>query len=347
MAFNRILLVQTAFLGDTILVTPLIRAVRSLFPDSQIDILVIPQTAGVLQNNPHLNKIILFDKRRDKKSAFTHTLKRLKNEHYDLAITAHSSFTTGLLLKLAAIPQRIGFDRNPIRFFLTQTVPVPSTGHTIEKNLALLKPFSHRKFPIQTEIFPSHKEKYLAQNLLQRLNADRPKIAIAPGSVWPTKRWPKNYYAELIKNIKNEFSLIFIGSQAERELCTWIIEQAGAQAAMNLAGELSLLQSAAVIERCDLMLCNDSGALHLANAMQTDVFAFFGPTVKKFGFYPFRPNDFVFEIPHLSCRPCGKHGSQTCPQKHFRCMLEIIPSTVEQKIRERFSVNTKSGLYFK
>ena len=347
MEFNRILLVQTAFLGDTILTTPLIRAVRQLFPQAQIDILVIPQTAGVLRNNPHLNHIILFDKRADKKSAFVKTLKRLKSEKYDLAVTPHSSFTTGLLLKLACIPHRIGFDRNPIRFFLTQTVPVPHGKHTIEKNLALLRPLSKQTFSMQTELFITHKEKYLAQNLLQRLPAAKPKIAIAPGSVWPTKRWPKEYYARLVKNLKDDFALIFIGSDAERDLCAWIIEQAGAQTAMNLAGELSLLQSAAIIEQCDLMICNDSGALHLANAMQTDVFAFFGPTVKEFGFYPFRPHDFVFEVPDLYCRPCGKHGSHACPQKHFRCMLEIEPKKVEEKVRARFTQVQKSGLYFK
>ncbi len=337
MEFKRILIVQTAFLGDTVLVTPLIRAARQIFPQAQIDILVIPQTAAVLYNNPHLHRIILFDKRNNKKSAFLKTLKELKSARYDLAITPHSSFTTGLLLFLARIPYRIGFDRNPIRFFLTRRVPFPKRGHTIEKNLALLRPFSKQTFSMQTELFPSQKDKFLANDLFGRFDRKHPIIAVAPGSVWPTKRWPKEYYAELVKNLKDDFWLVFIGSKEERALCRDIIELAGAQKALNLAGELSLLQSAAVIGACDLMICNDSGALHLANAMQTDVFAFFGPTVKAFGFYPFRPNDVVFEIPDLYCRPCGKHGSKKCPEGHFRCMLEIKPEWVEKKVREKFA----------
>ncbi len=343
MEFKRILLVQTAFLGDTILVTPLIRAVRQLFPDAQIDILAIPQTAAVLQNNPHLNHILLFDKRTNKKSAFVKTLKELRRQQYDLAISAHSSLTTGLLLWLARIPQRIGFDRSPIRYFLTHRVPVPQAEHTIKKNLALLQPLSKQTFAMQTELFPSEKDNYLARNLLQRFATDKPKIAIAPGSVWPTKRWPKEYYAELVRKLKDRFALVFIGSPDERELCTWILEKADAEQALNLAGELSLLQSAAVIKDCDLMICNDSGALHLANAMQTDVFAFFGPTVKEFGFYPFRPNDFVFEIPGLYCRPCGKHGSKKCPEGHFRCMRAIKPDWVEKKVNEKFATDAPSA----
>ncbi len=337
MEFQRILIVQTAYLGDTILVTPLIRATRQVFPQAQIDVLVIPQTAGALQNNPHLNRIVMFDKRRNKRAAFVHTLRELKAARYDLAITPHSSFTTGLLLKMAGIPRRVGFDRSPVKFFLTERVPQPKTGHTIEKNLALLRPFSSQTFSMQTELFPTPAQKEKAQKLLQPLPSDRPKIAIAPGSVWPTKRWPQEYYRDLVRALKAQFSFVFIGSKDERALCSRIVSEAQPEHAVNVAGELSLLESAAAIAQCDLMVCNDSGALHLANAMQTDVFAFFGPTVKEFGFYPFRPNDFVFEVPDLYCRPCGKHGHKKCPEGHFRCMREITPSMVVQKILRHFS----------
>ncbi len=336
MEFKRILIVQTAYLGDAILVTPLIRATKQLFPEARIDALVIPQTANALQNNPHLNRIILFDKRTNKRSAFGQTLKKLKKSKYDLAITAHNSLTTGLLLFLAGIPQRVGFDRNPIRYFLTRRIPMLKSGHTIQKNLTLLNPFSPQTFSMQSELFPSLEDKNVALGLLQGFDEHRPKIAIAPGSVWPTKRWPKEYYIQLTKALKDNFNLIFIGIKEERALCSEIIAEAGASEAINTAGELSILQSAAVIEQCDLMICNDSGALHLANAMQTDVFAFFGPTIKAFGFYPFRPNDFVFEISDLYCRPCGKHGHAKCPEGHFRCMLEIKPEMVLVKIEQKF-----------
>ena len=336
MEYQRILLVQTAYLGDVILTTPLIRAIKQVFSQATLDVLVIPQTAGALANNSHIDQLILFDKRRQKWPAFKDVLRILKARHYDLAISPHSSFTTGLLLKLSGIPQRVGFKRLPIRYFLTQQVTMPQADFTIEKYLALLQPFSNQSFPIQTELFPSEADKELAKRLMQKLDKGKPTIAIAPGSVWPTKRWPAKYYTQLTANLKQPFNLIFIGSKEEQDLCQQIIDQARAKRAINLAGELSILQSAAVIANCDLMICNDSGALHLANAMQTDVFAFFGPTVRSFGFFPFRPQDRVFEIADLYCRPCGKHGHKECPEGHFRCMLEIKPEMVLQAITDRF-----------
>ena len=260
----------------------------------------------------------------------------LKAKRYDLAISPHSSLTTGFLLKVAKIPQRVGFKRLPIRFFLTHKVPVPSYGFTIEKYLQLLSPFTEEKFSIQTELFPADEDRKKAARLLQQVDARLPTVAIAPGSVWATKRWPAEYYARLATELKDRFNLIFIGSKDERALCQQIMDQAGAKKALNLAGALSILQSAAVIEKCDLMICNDSGALHIANAMQTDVFAIFGPTVREFGFFPFRENDVVFEIPDLYCRPCGKHGHQECPEGHFRCMREIKPSTVISAVQKKF-----------
>jgi len=336
MEYQRILLVQTAYLGDVILTTPLIRAIKQVFSQATLDVLVIPQTAGALANNSHIDQLILFDKRRQKWPAFKDVLRILKARHYDLAISPHSSFTTGLLLKLSGIPQRVGFKRLPIRYFLTQQVTMPQADFTIEKYLALLQPFSNQSFPIQTELFPSPEDKELANQLMKKLDKGKPTIAIAPGSVWPTKRWPAEYYTQLIASLKQPFNLVFIGSKDEQYLCQQIIDQAGAEQAINLAGELSILQSAAMIENCDLMICNDSGALHMANAMQTDVFAFFGPTVRSFGFFPFRPQDRVFEIADLNCRPCGKHGHKECPEGHFRCMLEIKPEMVLQAIKERF-----------
>ncbi|MHB2150022.1 lipopolysaccharide heptosyltransferase II [Calditrichota bacterium LG25] len=339
MSFQKILLVQTAYLGDVILTTPLIRAIKQVFPDSQLDVLVIPQTAGALANNPHIDQTILFDKRGQKRTAFKNVLQILKARRHELAFSPHSSLTTGLLIRLAGIPTRVGFNRNPIRFFLTHKAPVPSDGLTIEKYLKLLSFFSDQPFSIQTQLFPSEEDREKADCLWRQVDAQRPTIALAPGSVWPTKRWPAEYYAQLVALLKKRFNLIFIGSGDERELCQQIIDQAKAQQALNLAGRLSILQSAAVIEKCDLMICNDSGAMHIANAVQTDVFAFFGPTVRRFGFFPFRDEDWVFEVPDLYCRPCGKHGHHECPEDHFRCMLEIKPQTVWQKVKEKFKVS--------
>lgn len=125
------------------------------------------------------------------------------------------------------------------------------------------------------------------------------------------------------------FGIVFIGSKLERDLCEEIKPNRNV---LNLAGELSITESAAVIKECDLMICNDSGALHIANAVQTDVMAFFGPTVKSIGYYPFREEDLVLEI-DLECRPCSTHGENSCKLEHHNCMRKIEPDIVVQKVK--------------
>ncbi len=334
---RRILIVQTAFLGDVILVTPLIAAAHERFPQAEIDALVLPQTQIALQNNPHIRQVLLFDKRTDKLRSFWKTLKEIRKNHYDAAITPHSSTTTALLLFLAGIKIRVGFNRWTARYFLTHKAPHPARGmHKIDKNMGLLTALDGKSQQAATALYPSEADRQKAAGLLQPLLQDgQPLIALAPGSVWFTKRWPARHYSALSRLLADAgYGLVFIGAPDEQELCAQVIRQSGADA-LNLAGELSILESAAVIGRCDLIICNDSGALHLANAMQTDVFAFFGPTVQSIGYYPYRKNDRVFEL-EMDCRPCGSHGANTCPLGHHHCMENITPLSVFDAVQRKF-----------
>ncbi len=331
---ERILIAQTAFIGDVIIVTPLIRAVKELYPSALIDVMVIPQTADVLENNPNINRIILFDKRKNKLVSFIKTLLQLRKNRYDIAITPHSSVTTALLLKYASIPVRIGFDRWSAAKYLTDKVPHPDGIHKTLKNLSLLSLLTDKSFSNQTEMFPTTKMSENAEKIIKELRQNTEQIiAVAPGSVWFTKRWPMEYYKTLTEKLtENNFGVVLIGSKDEAEICNKIMPNNNG---INLAGKLSLLESAAVISNCDLMICNDSGALHIANAMQTDLFAFFGPTVQSIGYFPFRKNDFVFEI-QMDCRPCSSHGGNVCPLKHHNCMKKILPETVLEKTLIKF-----------
>ena len=127
------------------------------------------------------------------------------------------------------------------------------------------------------------------------------------------------------------------GGVQRKHLCDRIAQQATTKELLNLAGKTTLLEAAAVIKNCDLLICNDSGTMHLANAVGTDVFALFGPTVKQFGFAPFRPHDEVFEV-ELYCRPCSAHGGQKCPEGHFRCMLDIQVLTLYNKAVKKLNL---------
>jgi lipopolysaccharide heptosyltransferase II len=331
---NKILVVQTAFIGDVILITPLIREIKKLFPQSLVDVMVIPQASNLLENNPHINNIVKFDKRRKKTKAFIQSLKLLKKGKYDLAVSPHSSITTALLMLLARIPIRVGFARWSSQILLTHKLQHLKKTLKIKKNLHLLSPFSDEEFSIQTELFPTKDMFGKAENLLSPIDHNSKKIiAIAPGSNWFTKRWPIGSYNKLVKML-NEFGygIVFIGSSEESEICEDIKPKNNF---INTSGKLSLLESAAIISKCDLMICNDSGAMHLANAVNTDVFVFFGPTVKSIGYPPIGNNDIVFEI-DLECRPCSSHGTKVCPLGHHNCMHFIQSEFVFEKVQEKF-----------
>lgn len=329
-----ILIIQTAFIGDVILSTPLIRETRKLFPNANIDVLVIPQTAALLQNNPHIRHIFTFDKRQrsQKIKAFLQTLKKIRTHNYDVALIPHKSWTTAQLAFLGGIRRRVGFSERSASMLYTDRVFFDKRKRQIERYLDLLSVFSHRSSDIQTELFFNKQQIQQATDIKQRY-ATMPKIAVAPGSVWPTKRWPEEKFVELLKRLDDsKTAFIFIGSPVERELCQQIMDRSDISIAENVASATGLLEAAAVIQGCDLLLCNDSGTMHMANAVKTDVVAFFGPTVERYGFAPFRSEDKVFQV-DLSCRPCSLHGSTECPLGHFKCMLDIDVESVARYIQ--------------
>jgi len=321
---QNILIVQTAFIGDVILITPLIRATAELYPKAEIDVMVVSEAAILLKNNHFVQEVIVDEKRKNVLLSTLQLIKQIKSKHYDLVISPHSSFRTHLILYLSKIPERIGFNRGSAKWMLTKRIEHPVGPHKIVKNLGLLKPLTDREFDLQTELFPSDKDKQKAEELLKALSG-KTLIAIAPGSIWQTKCWQlKSYIALCRKLLDSGYGIILIGGESDKFLCEEIenaIPKDNTKL-INLAGVTNLLESAAVIKKCSLMICNDSGAMHIANAMQTRVFAFFGPTVQRFGYYPYRQGDRVFEV-DLECRPCGSHGSKKCPQKHHNCMQKI------------------------
>lgn len=333
---QKILIIQTAFIGDVVLTTPLIRAIKQKWPQALLDVLVIPQTREVLQNNPHIHALLTFDKRADKRRAFRETARRLAANAYDVCFLPHRSLTSARLALCGKIPRRFGFAGHLAGLLYTQRFPFDRSKIQIRRYLDLL-PDSPPE-DIQTELFFSDSVKQKALDVLRPLDRFSTKIAIAPGSVWPTKMWPRDYYASLMKLLeKHHIGMALVGSAAERKLCDYVSIGIDKQKVVNLAGKTSLLQAAAVIQACDLLVCNDSGAMHLANAVQTDVFAFFGPTVTDFGFAPFRVNDRVFEY-DIECRPCSSHGGVKCPQGHFKCMLNIEAISVYREIIKVFGL---------
>ena len=332
---KRILIIQTAFIGDVVLTTPLIRETKRAFPNAHIDILVTPQTRNVLENNPHLHSIFVFEKKSKKIKAFVKTAWLIRKKNYDLCFAAHRSMTTAWLMIFGGVKNRIGFTGKSAARLMSRQVTFRQEARQIERYLDLLRLFKTKELNSQSELFFNEHILFRAQQLLSPLPANRPVLAIAPGSVRPTKRWPEERFVQLINQLPDEdINIILIGSPGEKPLCDRIEKKSGGVRLLNLAGETTLLEAAALIKSCNLLICNDSGTMHIANAVKTDVFAFFGPTVEWLGFSPFRANDKIFQV-DIDCRPCSTHGGESCPKGHFRCMLDISVDRVRESVLKR------------
>jgi heptosyltransferase-2 len=343
--FENILVVQTAFIGDAILTLPLIQTLKSNFPSSSIDVVVVPRTAEIFANHPAITRIIEFDKRKKDKGlgGLLNLRARLQNVAYDLVLVPHRSLRSALLAKMTGSRQSIGFDRSAGRFLFKTVVPYDSTAHEIERNLSLLKAVGIESPATSLpQLYPSIADRQFVDSVVSGFDIGtmRGFIAVAPGTVWNTKRWPKERFAEICRQLVFErYAVILLGGREDVALCEEIITVASAERIFTAAGKLSLLQSAELIRRSRLIIANDSAPVHIATAVGTPVEAIFGATVPEFGFAPRGPHDAIVETKGLSCRPCSIHGGKECPIGTFDCMMSISP---ERVLKAAFSILAKT-----
>ncbi|MBS1515713.1 MAG: glycosyltransferase family 9 protein [Bacteroidetes bacterium] len=326
---KRILIIQTAFLGDVILTLPLVQVLKKHLPDSHIDFLCIPSVKDLFKHNPLINKLIVYDKRGED------TFGRIKNEikgNYDVVISPHRSARSALLAFSTKAKQRITFNKSSLIFLYTNKVKYETGIHEIQRNISLLNPLGiDEKEIIKPELFIGDEERKVADNLFNEYSISNSAIALAPGSVWFTKRYPKEKFGRLLELLKQTNEKVFlIGGESDRELGDFLISYSQNENVINTAGKLNVLESAELIRRCRLLITNDSAPLHLANSVGTKVVSLWGATIPQFGFFPYGENDIIIETEGLKCRPCSIHGGDKCPIGTFDCMRSIS----EEKICE-------------
>lgn len=332
--WRRILVIQTAFIGDVVLTLPLVQVLRRNFPSAKIDFMLIPKTAELLKNHPDVNDLIIFDKNGKDKGlmGIIKMVKIISKKNYDVAFIPHRHFRSAVIPFLAGIKVRVGFDKSAFKFLYTYAVKYRQT-HEIERNLSLLEPFGikvdKKELP---NLYPSDYDKSYFDALFSALNSR--VISIAPGSVWETKRWLKERFAKLAKLLSDDdFVVALIGGKEDFELCEEIKRMSRSERVLNFCGSLSLLQSAELIRRSIVLISNDTAPMHIAVAMRTPVVAIFGSTIPEFGFYPYGERDKIVQVENLYCRPCGIHGRRKCPEGHFKCMMLIETEKVYSEVK--------------
>ena len=326
------LVIQTSFLGDTVLTTPLL---SQLANRGAVDVVTTPAAAALLTNHPAVRRVIPYDKRDAERGLIGLWMlaRRLRVTGYDVAILAQGSWRSAALALLAGIPSRIGFSTSAGRLLYTKRVAYRDDLHHAARLLMLARP--NGREPTADELRPSLAPGEAERVAVDALLGNRARrdggalVALAPGSIWGTKRWP--YYPELARALADAAQVVVVGSETDARLAAAVMD--AAPGAIDATGRLSLLASAELIGRCRVLVTNDSAPMHLASAMGTPTVAIFGPTVPDFGFGPLAPRSVVVGHDALPCRPCDRHGPHRCPLGHHRCMRDLPPDLVADRVR--------------
>lgn len=318
-SLNKILVIQTASIGDVILATALIESLHEALPAAEIHFLAKKGMENLFSGHPYLKKVHIWDKSGSKYRNMFRLIRVIRREKFDITVNVQRFFSSGLITVLSGARITSGFAKNPLSrlFSLKVAHDIGSGTHETVRNYRLIGWI--RGTTLKTPaLYPPESD---VEKIRQY--SDKAFVTIAPASLWFTKQYPEDRWVEFIKQVPESYTVILLGSPADTELCQRIIQASGRQA-LNLSGKLSLLQSAALMKLSVMNFVNDSAPLHLASAVDAPVRAVFCSTVKEFGFGPLSGDAKVIETTQeLPCRPCGWHGHPKCPEGHFDCAYTI------------------------
>ncbi len=338
--WDNLLILQTSFLGDTILTLPLMTEVRRHFPVRRLSLLCQPLSAELLHDHPAIDEIIIDDKKdKDRGVAgLRRTAAGLASKKFTVAISPHKSLRSALMLYLAGIPTRVSFCQSRGWFFFHRRVRRDPTRHDVERNLSLLDAFGvgaeERLSDIDLPLSAATQD--LVDRKLYALGVEANKLLIGvnPGSVWPTKRWSCDGFAGLIQILRQKFDcqVLLFGGPDDADIVRQVSDRCQHHV-ISLVGAIGLGELAAAIRRCRLFITNDSAPMHVAVATGVPTVAVFCATTPDLGFYPYSQNAIVVEK-SLGCRPCTSHGGRRCPLGHAACIHQINPEMVAQAVEK-------------
>ncbi len=331
---QKFLVIQTAFIGDVVLATALVEKLAAHFPAAGIDFLVRKGNESLLQNNPNIREVLVWNKKENKLKNLFSLVQTIRSRRYDKVINLQRFFATGILTAFSGAKESIGFDKNPLSFLFSVKVKhiISKTGgikHEVERNNDLVSAFTDDIFN-RPKLYPSAKD----FNVVQSYGIN-PYVTMTPGSVWFTKQYPVEKWIELIAKFPAGYQVYLLGGKENTAASDHIKNRAGNNKVQVLAGELSFLQSAALMKNAAMNYVNDSAPLHFASAVNAPVTAVFCSTLPAFGFTPLADITYILETPeNLYCRPCGLHGRKACPEKHFKCALTIETDRLIQTLQK-------------
>jgi heptosyltransferase-2 len=317
---KNILVIQTAFIGDAILGTAVLEKLHRFYPGAKIDYLVRKGNESLFQAHPFIHQLLIWDKQEKKYAHLLKLLEFIKQQQYDAVINLQRFAATGFLTAFSGAKQKIGFDKNPFSLFFTKKVKheIKAGIHEVNRNLKLIENLTDNSFQ-KPKLYPSALDKFTITSF-----TNTKYITVSPASVWFTKQLPEHKWIDFINIVPPDYNVYLLGSKDDAGLCENIISKSTNKNIISFAGKLSLLQSAALMQKAIMNYVNDSAPMHLASAMNANTCAIYCSTVPDFGFGPLADKSVIIQTKEeLKCRPCGLHGRENCPQKHFKCAETI------------------------
>jgi heptosyltransferase-2 len=327
-----VLAVRFSSIGDILLTTPLLRAIRRRHPAARITVLTKQAYLPLLSHNPHLNRVIGLEPDRSLASLAA----ELRGEPYTHRLDLHGSLRSGLLRAL--VPGRwSGYPKHRVARALLihgkrnryrDRRPVPERYFSAARHLDITPDGG----PPEFFLGPDAEQEAADWLGTAGFAPKRPLIALAPGAAHATKRWPLEHWQGLVERIVSDgFDVAVVGGPGDAHLGTVLAISAEGRVA-SAAGVLGLQGTGAVVRRAAALVSGDTGVMHMATGVGTPVVALFGPTVEPFGFFPYSKRARVVELT-LSCRPCSSQGGPRCPLGHHRCLRDLHPDTVYDALR--------------
>ncbi len=334
---ERILFIQTAFPGDAILTLPAIKKLKNFFPDSTIDVLCIPAAKEIFTASPYVDKAIFIDKKGEHKSLLStyKFIKQLKQNNYTRIYSAHRSLRTSLIVLLLEVTDTYGFDNSMLMHVYKNLIPYNSSKHEVQRNFDLVGyEYDDQSWRMIPDIVTSEQSVIKINSYINQNDLQNGFIAIAPGSVWNTKKYPSDYYEVIINHLVDQkYKVVLIGGENDKSITDNIAAKYSANV-INSAGSFSIVESIELIKYAKLLLSNDSAPTHMGMCADIKVLTIYCSTVPEFGFYPYNKKSSSISFDDLKCKPCGIHGHDRCPINTFECAMKLLPDQVILKLEE-------------
>lgn len=334
---ERILVIQTAFIGDAVLTLPMLEKLKERNSHSQIDVLAIPSTKEIFEAAEYVDNVIVVDKKGKHKGvrALSKFIRKLKENNYSKIYSPHRSFRSAYITLRLGVKDTYSFENSSLKYVYRNLIKYVGTHHEIQRNFELIgENTSGDNWKIKPKINLIESVKNEVDNIISLNHIDNDFIAIAPGSVWETKRYPRESYRELVKLlIKRDETVVLIGSKEDKTLCEYISANLSDKV-KNLAGEFSVVETICLLGTAKLLVTNDSAPTHFGMCADIPVLTVYCSTVPEFGFYPYNKRSRYISYNDLDCKPCGIHGYNRCPIKTFLCGTKLTPQNVLTEIEK-------------